>query len=153
MTVTNHILAGALIGIAVKEPALALSFAFGSHFVMDALPHFGYRGNKGYVEALRHRLSYWVGIISLLTTLPVVALLVFNQLWLALAAGIMAALPDVLGIYNYRKYERHGRKAHGILKVVHVQFHRAIQWCERPWGIYVELITFVVLLFLLLQVV
>lgn len=153
MTITNHVLAGALIGIAINEPAIALPLALGSHFVMDALPHFGYKGNKGYSEALQHRLSYWVGVISLLTTMLVVALLIYNQLWLALAAGIMAALPDVLGVYNYRKYEKHGQKAHGILKVVHVQFHRAIQWCERPWGIYIELVTFMGLFFLLTQVI
>ncbi len=150
MTITNHILAGALIGVAIKEPAITLPIALGSHFVMDALPHFGYKGNKGFGEALQHRLSYWVGVGSLLTTILVVALLIFNQLWLALAAGIIAALPDVLGVYNYRKYERHGQKAHGILKIVHVQFHRAIQRYERPWGVYIEIVVFVVLFLLLL---
>jgi len=58
MTITNHILAGAIIGAVIKEPALALPIAFASHFVMDALPHFGYEGNKGYGEALKHKLSY-----------------------------------------------------------------------------------------------
>lgn len=153
MTITNHILAGALIGLAAKEPALALPLALGSHFVMDAMPHFGYKGNNGYSGALKYRLSYWVGIISLVTSVLVVALLINNQLWLALAAGIMAALPDLLGIYNYIKYEKHGQKAQGILKAVHVQFHRAIQWCERPWGIYVELVAFVGLLLLLISVI
>lgn len=153
MTITNHILAGALIGLAVKEPVLALPLAFGSHFVMDAMPHFGYKGNRGYGEALKHRLSYWVGIISLITTVLVVALLIFNQLWLALAAGIVAALPDLLGIYNYRKYEKHSQQAHGMLKAAHVQFHRAIQWCERPWGVYVELVTFASLFLLLFKLI
>lgn len=137
--------------MAVKEPILALPLALASHFAMDALPHFGYKGNRGFGEALQHRLSYWVGYISAVTTFAIILLLVSNQLWAALVAGIMAALPDVLGIYNYRKYEKHGQKAHGILKIVHVQFHRAIQWCERPWGIYIELVTFGGLFFLLTQ--
>lgn len=117
------------------------------------LPHFGYKGNKGYGEALKHKLSYWVGVISAITTIIVVALLVFNQLWLPLAAGIMAALPDVLGIYNYRKYEKHGQHAQGMLRAVHVQFHRTIQWRERPWGIYVEIVTFIGLFVLLISTV
>jgi hypothetical protein len=153
MAIPNHVLAGALIGLVVKEPALALLLALGSHFVMDALPHFGYKGNKGFGEVLKHRLSYWVGIVSLPATMLVVALLLFNHLWLALFAGIVAAIPDVLGVYNYRRYERHGQKAHGILKVVHVQFHRAIQWCERPWGVYVEVAAFVILFALLTAVI
>ncbi len=142
MTIPNHVLAGALIALTIKQPAVVLPLALGSHFVLDALPHFGYKGNKGYSEVLQHKLSYWVGIISVPTTLLVATLLVSNQLWLAIAAGTLAALPDILGIYNYQKYEKHGQKAQGILKVVHVQFHRAIQWCERPWGIYVELVVF-----------
>ena len=52
MVITNHVLAGSLIGIGIKEPTLAITLAFVSHFVMDALPHFGYPGRKGYPVVL-----------------------------------------------------------------------------------------------------
>jgi len=142
MTITNHVLVGSIIGITAKEPTLALSLAFASHFVMDALPHFGYEGNKGYGEALKHRLSYQVGIISALTTTGVIAFLIINAQWLALVTGLVAASPDLVGIYNYRKYERFGTEASQFIKLFHIKFHRTIQQYERPWGIYIELAVF-----------
>jgi len=48
MLITNHVLAGSIIGLTVKEPSLAIIIAFASHFVMDMMPHFGYFGRKGY---------------------------------------------------------------------------------------------------------
>ena len=153
MTVTNHVLAGALIGLVVKEPAFALVLAFCSHFVLDSLPHFGYKGNSGYTEALRHKITYIVGIFTLITTVFVIFILIINQLWLALAAGMVAALPDAIGLYNYLRYEKYSHKAKGLIKILHVQFHRKIQWCERPWGVYIEILTFIGLLTLLLTIV
>ncbi len=118
---------------------------------MDALPHFGYAGKRGYSEALKHKLSYLVGAASVITALLVVVLLIVKLEWLALIAGIVAALPDALGIYNYRKYERHGKIAKGILKFIHVKFHRAIQWYERPWGVYFEVAATVILMIILFK--
>ncbi len=151
MTITNHLLAGSLIGIAIKQPAFALPIALLSHFVMDALPHFGYEGNKGYSEALKHRLSYYVGIVSFVTTAMVVAILCVNGAWLALLTGLVAIAPDGLGVYNYLNYEKHGNKADGFVELVHIKFHRAIQRYERPWGIFVELLVFLVLTTLLIR--
>ncbi len=41
MLVTNHVLAGALIGAASPGPASAFVAGFGSHFAMDVVPHWG----------------------------------------------------------------------------------------------------------------
>lgn len=100
MVVTNHLLAGALIGILVNEPLAAVTFAFASHFAMDALPHFGYPGNHGYGEALRHRLSYVVLDVMILTTLAVTFWLLQTGHWFALACAFIAASPDTIGLYN-----------------------------------------------------
>ena len=145
MTITNHILAGAVIGLAVKNPAVAVALAFASHFVMDALPHFGYAGRKGYAEVLRHNLSYLVAVVTLVTTLAVIAVLALHGQWLAIFAGLVAASPDAAGLYNWLAYEKRGKRATGLLELFHVKFHRQIQWCERPWGIIVEVAVFVAL--------
>lgn len=150
MIITNHFLAGSLIAVAIPEPVIALSLAFASHFVMDALPHYGYPGNKGYGEALKHKLSYISTAIALLLLAVIVGLLVANSLWLALAAGLVAISPDIVGLWNYLAFEKQGRKGNNILAKLHVKFHRRIQWCERPWGIYIEIVVFVVLLGLLM---
>jgi hypothetical protein len=144
-------LAGALIGLAVQQPVLAVVLAFLSHFVMDALPHFGYAGQKGYEEALKHRLSYVMAIVTLVTTCVVLAVLAVYGAWFAIFTGLVAASPDAIGVYNWLAYEKHDRRATGVLKLFHVRFHRAIQWCERPWGVAVEVLAFVVLSGLLSQ--
>ncbi len=151
MTITNHVIAGSIIGLTVKEPILAITIAFASHFVMDMLPHFGYPGRKGYPEVLKHRLSYIVGFISFFSTLWVIFILMTNNLWFPLICGVAAASPDVAGLYNYLAYEKKGGSAKGMLKLLHVQFHRRIQRFERPWGIYVEIVGFIILLLLLVS--
>lgn len=149
MLITNHILAGSIIGLTIKEPSLAIITAFASHFAMDALPHFGYPGNKGYPEVLKHKLSYIVGFITFLSTLWISFILITNNLWFSLICGIVAVAPDFVGWYNYLAYEKKGEFAKGMLKLLHVQFHRSIQRFERPWGIIVEIIAFIILLSIL----
>jgi hypothetical protein len=41
MLVTNHVLSGALIGAAVRRPLPAAVLGAASHFVLDAVPHWG----------------------------------------------------------------------------------------------------------------
>ncbi len=151
MTITNHILAGSVIGLVVKEPASAIALSLASHFAMDALPHFGYPGNKGFSEALKHRLSYVVGYLTLILTITVSLILIVNNQWFALLCGIIAASPDVMGWYNFLAYEKKGKSAKGMLELFHIKFHRRIQKFERPWGIYIEIFTFITLLILALK--
>lgn len=152
MAITNHILAGAIIGLTLShQPAAALALAFASHFLMDALPHFGYAGNKGFSEAFKYQLSYIVGAITLITATAVLIFLVIHQAWFAILAGLVAASPDAVGLYNWVAYEKKGRTANGGLALLHVKFHRRIQTLERPWGVYVEALTFGLLVWLLLE--
>ena len=41
MLITNHVLSGAVIGALSPDPLSAAARGFASHFVLDALPHFG----------------------------------------------------------------------------------------------------------------
>jgi hypothetical protein len=41
MLVTNHVLSGAVIGAAVRNPWLAFPLGFASHLALDAAPHWG----------------------------------------------------------------------------------------------------------------
>ena len=42
MLITNHVVAGAVIGALVPRPAFAFGLGIASHAVMDALPHWGH---------------------------------------------------------------------------------------------------------------
>lgn len=149
MTITNHILTGAIIGLVVSNPVAAIVLAFASHFVLDALPHFGYAGRKGYAEALRHKLSYGVAIATAITTAAILVFLALHGEWFAIFTGLIAASPDAVGVYNWLGYEKHNKPQPTWLKLTHVKFHRAIQRCERPWGVIVEIAVFVALCLML----
>jgi hypothetical protein len=151
VTIPNHFLAGSLIALAIPSPIIAVCLAFLSHFAMDALPHFGYAGQKGYSEALKHKLSYIVATVSFVLVVLVAIILIVTSSWFALAVGLVAISPDIIGLWNYLAFEKKGNTGNNILTKLHIQYHRKIQWRERPWGIYIELAVFILLFFLLVD--
>jgi hypothetical protein len=133
MTTSNHIYTGAVIALAVQNPILALPLAFASHFVLDALPHYGYDG-EGYGEAVKHKLTFVMESVNIIG-IPLLVYLLWGQSpWVWLAA-VLAISPDFMWIYRYFWFERKGLvpPAGPITR-----FHKRIQWCERKWGILVE---------------
>src|SRR2546423_5691608 len=44
--VTNHVLSGALMGARARGPGQAFAAGVASHFVLDAIPHWGEWGSK-----------------------------------------------------------------------------------------------------------
>lgn len=136
MIATNHAVTGALIATAIDKPLLALPLALASHFALDALPHFGYPGHNGFGQALKYKISKMVAIADPLLLICLVVLL-----WLSGATGyiylaaLLAAAPDIEWLYDYFRFERSGKKPPSSWLA---PFHKYIQWCERPWGIWVE---------------
>lgn len=140
MTSTNHVMTGAVIALAVRQPTLAIPFAFISHFVLDAIPHFGI-----YEDDVIRRNGHWlfrsvisVGIPVMLTLLIIIPHLAANKIaWgIVLASMLAAILPDSIWVYRFfqeiktRQWRTGGRFA---------RFHQAIQWFEQPAGLIVEL--------------
>lgn len=41
MLITNHVLSGAVVGLIAPGPGTAATGGFASHFLLDAVPHFG----------------------------------------------------------------------------------------------------------------
>jgi hypothetical protein len=48
MLVTNHVLSGAVIGVAARSPWLAFPLGFASHLALDAVPHWGKFGDHDF---------------------------------------------------------------------------------------------------------
>src|SRR5690349_19130048 len=99
MTATNHVLTGALIAVVVHNPVVALPAAFLSHFVLDAIPHYGNKKLKidssGYRTLLVSDMSLAAYFLAfLLIVQPPYA-------WLAVACGILAASPDLMWIPDF----------------------------------------------------
>ena len=91
MLLTNHVLSGALIGAVTRHPAPAFAAGVASHFVLDAVPHWGDWAST------RHFLRAAVpdGLISLAAMGAIAALSPADRR-LAVVAGMAgAALPDI----------------------------------------------------------
>ncbi|HSW74808.1 MAG TPA: hypothetical protein VLG16_02965 [Candidatus Saccharimonadales bacterium] len=136
MTLTNHLLTGAIFAKVLPLP-LAIPLAFASHFVLDALPHFGFIN----IEE-RTKYNKLFGAIVLLDCLLSVALSAWlisrgHSQWLL--AGFAAFSPDLVWIYRFTVEEKFGK-----LKPTKgnrfIQFHIKIQQYERAWGGLVELV-------------
>src|ERR1035438_7040051 len=91
MLLINHVLSGALIGALVRRPLPAFAVGVASHFVLDALPHWGQWGSQRQFL----RVAVPDGLVSLATMGAFAAMSQPGQR-LAVVAGMAgAALPDL----------------------------------------------------------
>ena len=91
MLLTNHVLSGALIGALARRPVPAFAAAMASHFVLDAVPHWGDWGSD------RRFLQVAVpdGLISLAAMAAFAAASPSGRRLAVLAGMTGAALPDI----------------------------------------------------------
>jgi len=140
MTATNHALTGAIIGLLIGEPVLAIPLAVLSHFICDALPHYGRTGPVDKTIATKGFRNYLIGDASLCFLL--VVLLAVTQpeyWWLAALCAFLAAAPDFGWINKFRK----ARTGNKWRPSVFSKFAGDIQWFQRPIGAVVEVAWFV----------
>lgn len=145
MTATNHALTGAIIGLVVGQPLIALPAAVASHFVCDALPHFGSNTPQKIIKTtgFRNYLIMEVGLCFLLVLL--LALLQPQHWLLAAVCAFLAASPDLLWINKYLK----ARRGEPWKPSSFAKFAGGIQWFQRPIGAVVEVAWFVAAIIIL----
>ena len=100
MRAINHALTGAVIGLTVHNPAVALPAALVSHLVCDAIPHHGSAAK----DAITSRwFAYSLVIDALLCgALVFVLYLSGTNYWLlASVCAFLAASPDFLSVRKY----------------------------------------------------
>ncbi len=143
MTSSNHAMTGAVIAVAIKRPELAIPLAFASHFVLDAIPHYGIYEND-VIRRNKHWLFRTVlGIdiplfIALLIIVPHLAVGTVAA-WIVFASMVAAVLPDSVWVYRFfREIKTQKWEAGGW----YPRFHQAIQWYEHPPGLIVEVVWF-----------
>jgi len=91
MLATNHVLSGALIGALARRPMLAFGVGVASHFVLDAVPHWGKWGSHSRFM----RVAVPDGLVSLAAMAAFTALAPADRR-AAVAAGMTGALlPDI----------------------------------------------------------
>lgn len=137
MRAINHALTGALIGLVITEPMIAVPLAVASHFACDAIPHFGVQGSKD----IRARWFTPLLIVDALLCFVVVAILALRrpEHWLlAEICAFLAASPDLFSAPRLKRLFRGGNPDVN-LKNPFLRFHSKIQWFERPPGLIVEI--------------
>ena len=131
MTTTNHALTGAMIATLINQPYLAIPLAFISHFVCDALPHFGIDMKFG-----SKSMYIWL-ILDGLTALGFAFLLLYlgvNNPILLAVSGFAAMSPDLSWLYYGVKNHLGVYKKYGPISKLHTN----IQWYQKVPGIFVE---------------
>jgi hypothetical protein len=141
MRAINHTVTGAAIGAAISNPWLALPTALLSHLALDLLPHYG-REPYGHTST-RFKLELLLDATLSASFLLATAILQPDQWPLLIACGILGAAPD-LWWFPYWVLELRGKKR--ALDPVG-RFLAWIQWGERTWGIYIEVVWLVAALY------
>ena len=89
MLITNHVVAGAVIGVVAPGPASAFALGIASHVVMDALPHWGHPDYDVFIK-----VAVVDGLVGL-ATLVTLARATCPDRRTAVVAGMLGAcLPD-----------------------------------------------------------
>ncbi len=136
MTATNHGLFGAVIAISLqKYPAVAIAVAPFSHFLLDAIPHFG---------GVSTRSREFFRILFIDATLAVACTLYIAYLWphialLVVVCAFLAASPDLMWIYYEYINPRLG-KVHLVPR-----FHAWVQWSQTKPGWLMEAAWFLII--------
>jgi purine-cytosine permease-like protein len=136
-------LAGAVVAVGIRNPFLIVPLAITSHFVLDVLPHFGVHRHDS-AKRNKHPLFQYVLCIDILLTIALLVALPFMlqdavASWVLLLGMILAFAPDLVWIHHFY-YERRYKKVRQEGRLS--RFHAWIQWGERPWGVFIELVWF-----------
>ena len=130
MLLTVHALTGVTIGSLIENEILLAPVAFGSHLVLDSVPHFGIKGLD-----FRSRKGFIIGLIDFAGALTVlfISLLIAPERFTHTFIGWLGAtLPDLFYIpeifFKITPFPR--------FKAV----HQRIQWSETPQGTIIDLI-------------
>lgn len=150
MTATNHAATGAVIGVVIGQPLLAIPVAFLSHFVCDVIPHyriaaFDKIGDKALkTDVFKNYLIYeFIGCVLIVLLISLVRPVNWQ---LAIVCAFVAASPDLFSINRFVK-ARQGKKWRPNL---YSRFAAGIQWFEHPSGAVVEVAWFAAALLILL---
>ncbi len=144
MTLTNHLMTGAMIALVAKQPFLAIPLAFMSHFALDALPHYGDPGH-GESEYEARRRVWAVRVIDFAIGGMFFYYLIDQQMYFVAFCALVAFIPDMVWIHRYIRQRYWGDVG---LRNRFSRFHEHIQR-ESQWGIVVEVVFGVMMVFFL----
>lgn len=144
MTAPNHALTGAVIGLSISNPFVALPLAFLSHFVCDLIPHYD-PPTVGAKRLDSRRFLYEFIILGAAICFLIVLYLAIArpEHWVNAAfCAFAAASPDLFWIPRFIHVKRTGKDV--VLRNWFLKFHSRLQWQTGPKLFWVEAVWFVV---------
>lgn len=133
MIATNHYLVGVASAALLKNPVIVFPVAFASHFILDALPHFGLKYSKN-----RGKILLSIGIVDAVVLLVAMVLTVNHYPTWYLPVGIVAISPDFAWVYRFIIKERFGALPPSPRSTFNA-WHANIQKLESKRGAVVEI--------------
>lgn len=130
MTATNHALTGAIIGLTVQQPLLALSLALLSHFVLDSTPH--YTDSKLKITSSAFNKMLIVDIMLCLLLALFLTIARPEHWFLACWCAFLATSPDLMWLPHYAR-ARMGKAWHEPTYAL-ARLHAGIQRYTNPRG-------------------
>lgn len=142
MLAINHALGGAIIGLSVSNPALAVPLAFVSHFVLDCVPHFDPPGDElARIGRPAFRLQLIADATLCFLLVVFLALSKPKDWMLAAVCAFVATSPDLFWIPKFISAQRSGKllpNSNWFWRM-----HHNAQWCTGPQLWWVEALWFV----------
>jgi hypothetical protein len=139
MTATNHAITGALIGLSIGNPAVAIPLAFISHFALDAIPHYD-QAEQDMAKRLGSKQFIYEQLIlgaGLCLSLVIALAITHPRHWLVASVCAFAATsPDLFWIPRFVHVKRTGKDL--LPSNWFLRFHHWIQWKTGPQLWWVE---------------
>ena len=138
MFLLNHAVTGFVLAEGIDNQWMLYPVALGSHFVLDALPHFGL--GEDFTSKKLVRIGVVDTVVTIVGGLTYVSIFPEKALPAAIAATL-SALPDFGWLLKFKGWAKDNR---------FFRFHKMIQWGERKYGWIYEAVwtTFMVVLLL-----
>ena len=89
MLITNHVVAGAVVGVVAPGPASAFALGIASHVVMDAMPHWGHPDYDVFIK-----VAVVDGLVGLVTMATLTRAASPERRAAVMAGMLGACLPD-----------------------------------------------------------
>jgi hypothetical protein len=154
MTATNHALTGTALGLIIASPEIAIPLAFLSHFVCDAIPHYGSTDRDDILKTSTFRKYLYVEaficfliVLTLFITRP--------HHWLvASICAFLATSPDLYWIKRYKVALKNKPWRPGLFGkfASNVQWFQAKRFYNPVIGVMVEIVWGVCAILLILPI-
>ena len=140
MLLSQHMVVGGVIGMAVGNPIVGFGLGFVSHFVLDALPHFDslpldkehwdrIEKYKGWPKA-----TWVIAIVDLIVT-GIICFWLLSRIaspWLFIWGALGGALPDILNNVPFWKKAFRRTRFGGSFERMHRMYHFSLK--ENDYG-------------------